>query len=184
MSEALPGYAVLPLNRGAVCKLDWDDFIVVSEHSWHLKSKTAAPGRYYVQRTIQLGSGRGARKSTLALHRVLLNAGPGDIVDHRNGDTLDNRRANLRITDARGNAMNVRGKNLKAGKFQGVYQNKRTGRWQAAISAGPVRPNGKRARVHLGCFSTPEEAAKAYDAAAREHFGTFASLNFPEVADV
>lgn len=57
--------------------------------------------------------------------------------------------------------------------------NRNAGKWEAGIAAGEKRANGKRKRVYLGLFDDPKEAALAYDAAAREHFKDFASLNFP-----
>jgi hypothetical protein len=114
---------------------------------------------------------------------VIAGAGPGDIVDHVNGDTLDNRRANLRICSARENTTNVTSsKRQKLGGYKGVTWHPKGKKWEAGICCGELRPNGKRKRIYLGLFSDPKEAARAYDREAIKHFGAFASLNFPEEA--
>src|SRR6185369_1147212 len=104
------------------------------------------------------------------LHRIIADAKPGQIVDHINGDTLDNRRSNLRLCTTAENNRNTRGKNPKSG-FKGVYPQFGTNTWQAKITvAGKV--------LCLGTFKEKEDAAKCYDLAAREHFGEFARTNF------
>lgn len=89
-----------------------------------------------------------------------------DFVDHRNGDGLDNRRANLRPATAAQNAANQQLSIANTTGYKGVslYRN---GRFRASIQ-----------RRHLGYFDTAADAARAYDAAALDLFGDFAHLNF------
>jgi hypothetical protein len=94
-------------------------------------------------------------------------------IDHRDRNGLDCRRKNLR---AAGQAQNGANRGLQRNNrtgFKGVYWFRRDHCWTAQ-----VQTRGRRR--HLGYFSTPEEAARAYDDAAREHFGEFARLNFPQ----
>jgi hypothetical protein len=166
-----------------VALVDTGDAERVAAFAWHAVTKKATPGRYYVQRTIRLTPGRSGRKGSVSLHRFVMGCEPGDgkLVDHRNGDGLDNRRHNLRVTDARGNATNVtKSKRQKQGGFKGVHWNRRAGKWQASICAGEVKPNGKRKQLYLGLFVNPVDAAKAYDREALKRFGEFGALNFPE----
>jgi hypothetical protein len=115
------------------------------------------------------------------MHREIMGAASGQIVDHANGITLDNRKSNLRVASARDNSNNVTSsKNQKNGGYKGVCWHKRAGKWEAYISSGEVKDNGKRRRVYLGLFVDPIEAALAYDAEAKRVFGEFAALNFPE----
>jgi hypothetical protein len=95
------------------------------------------------------------------------------VVDHINGDTLDNRRANLRVCTKSENNRNRRKLHPTTSRFKGVYKN--TKPWIALIEC-----NGKQ--FVLGRFASEEEAALAYDKAAKEHFGSFARLNFPPAA--
>ena len=107
------------------------------------------------------------------MHRLILGfeTGDGQIGDHKNHDTLDNRRKNLRVCSRTQNAMNqTLSKNSTSG-FKGVFWDKEKRKWVAQL-----RTNGKR--KYLGGFVTPELAALAYDVAAAQEFGDFACLNF------
>jgi hypothetical protein len=66
--------------------------------------------------------------------------------------------------------------------YKGVSWHRRDAQWQARIRSGEIMPNGETRRIHLGYFDTEPEAAAAYDAAARKHFGEFAACNFAEGA--
>jgi hypothetical protein len=117
---------------------------------------------------------RGRDGKTDRLHRLILNAPTGREVDHINGNGLDNRRANLRLCLPRQNRWNMR-KSIDrkcTSKFKGVYIMKGTGQITANISA-------QGERFFLGVFQSEEDAARAYDTAARRLHGRFARLNFP-----
>lgn len=106
------------------------------------------------------------------MHAYILRAKPGERVDHISGDTLDNRKQNLRIIQPTGNAQNARRQTFpgKTSRFKGVCWDKREERWLASI-----RANGER--FDLGHFDDEESAALAYDAAAAEKHGEFARTN-------
>ena len=122
--------------------------------------------------------------ANVGMHRILLNPPRGHVVDHINGNGLDNRRINLRIATPQQNAWNhpkAKRQTLVSSRYKGVsfrppqkaarrYSNIHR-LWRAAITV-----NGKR---HiLGQFASELEAALVYDQAATEHFGEFARLNF------
>jgi len=117
-----------------------------------------------------VGSGKPyARNSRVSgMHRLIVGALPGEHVDHINGNTLDNRRENLRICS---HAENCRNRKINLGRrLKGFYESR--GRFVARI-----RFNQRL--INLGSFATEEEAARAYDAGAIRYFGAFANLNFP-----
>lgn len=102
----------------------------------------------------------------VSMHRLVVGAEAGDVVDHINGNGMDNRRENLRIATPQENARNRRPMD---GSFKGV---KRAGkRWRAMIKVD----GGKR--LLIGDFDTAEKAAYAYNLAAVLHFGEFAWTN-------
>lgn len=107
----------------------------------------------------------------LYLHRVLLNAKPGQYVDHINGDRSDNRRANLRLCTQSQNCMNSRKQNRPTSSiYKGVCFYKSRNKWVANI-----RIRGKN--LNLGYFATEREAARAYNNAAIEHGNGYFKLN-------
>lgn len=157
--------ATLPLTRGLVAVIDDADLPWLSRWKWRLLR--SAPNILY--------PGRRAASGEIRLHRLIMDAQPGQIVDHINGDTLDNRRCNLRIATAAGNAQNRRkSSGAKKSRFKGVapYLGSKSRPWYALI-----RVDGKV--LYLGAFADEADAARAYDQAALTHFGEYARTNFP-----
>lgn len=103
------------------------------------------------------------------MHRILMNPPTGKVVDHINGDKLDNRRSNLRICNHAENLRNHKPLRNNTSGFIGVSRS--NNKWRAY--AGP-RDSVK----HLGTFDTPEEAARVRDAFAAQTYGEFAKFNF------
>lgn len=103
------------------------------------------------------------------LHRFLMDAQPGQFVDHRHHRTLDDRKAELRRATREQNAQNARTRRDSRTGFKGVTPDPKSGRYRARIRAG-----GKQ--VSLGHFPTAKEAADAYAEAAKENYGEFVCL--------
>ena len=94
--------------------------------------------------------------------------------DHKNHNGLDNRRENLRPATHTQNQQNTRPRVIVGtSRYKGVCWSKRERKWRAVIKFAGVQR-------HLGYFADEEDAARAYDAAARKYHGEFACLNFPD----
>lgn len=124
---------------------------------------------------------RGGRSNVLLLHREVMGRALGrsllarDIVDHVNGNGLDNRRANLRLATARQNGCNRCSARGSSSRYLGVYLDAARGKWRAKAKAA----DGKY--IHLGRFDSEADAARAYNAAALKLHGAFARLNVIEL---
>ena len=151
------------LIGGQEVLVDDEDFDALNALRWHINWNAAGKNCYATRRKKVDG------KWTLSLmHREIINAPLGSVTDHINGNGLDNRRCNLRICSQAENARNRR-KSKKTPLFKGIQRLR--SEWRAQIGH-----DGKT--HHLGRFKTAEEAARAYDAAARILHGEFALLNF------
>lgn len=126
--------------------------------------------RWYGQSAGYATSGRTGNEPSILMHRLILDAPHEFDVDHINGIPLDNRRENLRLCTPQ---ENLRNQSPRGGssQFKGVRMKR--GVWRAAITVD-------RQEIYLGTFHCETTAARAYDAAARERFGEFARLNFPD----
>lgn len=154
---------------------------IISEHrveelsQWKWSTRIPRLGTHYAYRSIH-----GGRKH-IHLHRQIMESilgrslVRGETVDHKNGDTLDNRDENLRVASNAQQTMNRRPSWSKRSRFKGVFYQ------------GPSRPGdfprtkcwvARCGDTHIGYFASEEEAAQAYDSLARERFGEFARLNF------
>lgn len=155
------GICEIFVGNGLFAICDAADFEKVKGAWWHLVGK---------DRKTQYAQTRftGSRK-LVSMHRLILDAQDGAVVDHINGNGLDNRRTNLRICTVQQNTMNMMPKGTGSSRFKGVSLMP-SGKWRSYI-----RADGKRR--HVGYFNNEVDAAKAYNDAAIEYFGEFARLN-------
>lgn len=131
----------------------------------------------YATRGMSLSYVQTSTRPVRLMHQVVLGDPPvGQVIDHINGNTFDNRRSNLRFCSQGDNAKNRVGRD----GFKGVRHRPQSDNWQARITVN-------YREMHLGVFQTADEAARAYDDAARLHYGEFARTNFgpgPTFADL
>ena len=147
------------------------DYYKFSKYKWILSGNGH---NLYAVREVKIGP-RNTKKSYL--HREIIKPRKGKLVDHRNNDSLDNRRSNLRQATHSQNAINRPKTNAKtSSKYRGVYRDKRRRRWRAAIR---WEHKGLHVKKTLGWFKNEIDAAKAYDKAAKKYHKDFARLNFP-----
>jgi len=166
-------YRLIPLSgkcgEGKFAKVSLEDYARVASHRWHFKNRGDGYADRNLSRVGQKKNGSKVGKyATQMMHRFILEAPEDTFVDHINGDTLDNRRENLRLCSPQSNTYNRRPN--QGQRFKGVHKLKSGTGYQAYISF-------QRKRMHLGTFATAEDAARAYNRAAIELFGDFAHLN-------
>lgn len=146
-------YKIIPLGNGVFTKVDNEDFDKVKDINWHCSVLG------YVGGSVGL------------MHRYIMNAPDGAVVDHIDNDPTNNRKNNLRICTQ---AENTRNRTIKEGytsKYKGVCWAKNRNKWISYIGY----ENKLR---YIGYFTDEIDAAKAYDSKARELFGEFAHTNF------
>jgi len=153
------GYRLIPLTQGLFALVDAEDYERLSKHKWHV---TGGRAGYYAARKV---NGR-----TMTMHREILNVPAGMVCDHKNHNTLDNRKCNLRICTPAQNAQNKRPREGGTSRYKGVSWHKDKSKWRAVIC--------HRGRtIHIGYYDYQADAAIAYDDRAIELFGEFACLN-------
>lgn len=155
----------IKLTQGKYAIVDVEDFEKLKGYSWHAKRCRC---NYYVSRAYI----RDGKKTTMTMHRQIMQAADELFVDHVNHNGLDNRRANLRVVTLQQNNWNNRqGFDRGKSKYKGVKWDKRRKKWCVVLSH-------KGSQRYIGHFADEVEAARAYDNAAKSHRGRFAALNF------
>lgn len=160
---------IISLSQGQHTILDDDAPRAVLEAKWYAKRSNERANFYAVTKSF------GQR--AIFLHRLLLGVEHPLVVDHNNGDSLDNRMSNIRQCTTAQNLMNQRAPINSPCGYRGVkiYQRGAVTRYIAQIGV-------KRTKKWIGIFPTVEAAAKAYDESALVEYGQFARLNFPRKA--
>lgn len=159
----------LQLSRGMIALVDDEDYDWLIQYKWYANTFS---GRWYAA-TKGMGDGE-----TTLLHRLIMNPPNGMQVDHINHNGLDCRRCNMRIVTPSQNMMNKIKQKSKYSKpcssrFKGVHWDKLNNCWKTEIMIN-------RKHVWIGRFEYEIDAAHAYDVKAKELFGEYVWLNFPE----
>ncbi len=172
MSEliVLQNVRTIQLSKGKNTLIDETDSERAKPYSWCAsKSRRDRPNRPFNWYAVAYDLSR-VYKSKISLHRFVVGATPVDPrVDHRNGDSLDNRKENLRFCTATENARNSK-RTWGKSKYKGVTFSSRKKKWMVQIT----RSNRSRT---IGFFADERDAALAYDRAAIESYGEFACTN-------
>jgi hypothetical protein len=149
------------LTRNKTALVDDKDYKRLKHYNWQAKpdKKTCYAIRF----------------GGVLMHRQIMGLRRGDKrqIDHKNGNGIDNRRENLRISSHIENCQNRRLRSNTTSKYKGVCWHKNTNKWQCRITQ-------HKKVICLGYYSNEIDAAKAYDKTAKRLFGEFARLNLPE----
>lgn len=164
-----PGTRLIPLSRGLFAVVSAQDFERVNRFKWNARLDS---GIWYAVREIPAVPGRRGRGRD-RMHRFILGVAPWEMVDHKDGNGLNNTRENLRKATSGENARNVRKPaHGVTSTFKGVSWHEKARKYQATVRF-------QRKNHYLGLFTDPAEAAWAYDREARKLHGAFARCNFP-----
>jgi hypothetical protein len=157
----------IKLTQGYETVVDAADFDELNQYKWYAYVRPNRPAY-----AVRMSRALDGRRIEIRMHRFLL---PGvEVVDHRDGDGLNNRRSNLRPATSVENQRNRGKSRTNTSGFLGVSWHKASRRWHARIQAAPGET------LSLGYFVDLVEAARARDAAALVYYGEFAVLNFPQ----
>jgi hypothetical protein len=157
-----PAIRYISLTRGKHAIVDAADYPALARYKWYAQ-RTDRCGTFYACRT--------HRGRSFSMHRQIMKPPKGMVVDHINGNGLDNRRCNLRVCTQLQNSQNSHRRQPGKSQFRGVFP--RGDKWEATLQHN-------REEHYLGLFDDEVEAAKARDRKAYELAGEFAVLNFPE----
>ncbi|MDD5006698.1 MAG: HNH endonuclease [Candidatus Omnitrophica bacterium] len=151
---------------GKFVLVDDEDFDRLNKYRWCYN------GAGYACRGINIGNGK---VKPIFMHREIIGTPHGMYTDHIDGNKLNNQRFNIRVCNQSQNSLNRNKQPTNTTGYKGVSIRKtnKYKKFRAHLTA-----YGKQ--YDIGCFHTAIEAAKAYDAKARELFGEFARLNFPQ----
>ena len=153
----------IELTRGKVAWVDDEDYEWLNQWKW---CATLSCRHWYAKRQ---GRSNG-KPRTICMHRLIMDAQPGQMIDHRDRNGLHNWRANLRFCTRSQNQENRKKHYGDTSQYKGVCWDKSMNKWRARISLD-------NKRIHLGRFNDEDEAGCAYNEAATELFGEFARLN-------
>ncbi len=159
---------IIPLSQEQFAKVDDEDYDFLMQWKWHCNFIRAG---YYACRGVRapkISKGVYGATKKILMHRIIMNATLGKVVDHVDHDTLNNQKLNLRICTYSENSRN----SISKRKFKGVHRITVKGHiyFQAKIKCDYKD-------IYLGCFKTEAEAASCYNQAAKKHHREFASLN-------
>ena len=153
----------IKLTKGLFVLVDAEDYEFLNQWKWYALQPTGNKNHYAARGVYDLVT---KKRTTLYMHKLLLDT--KDYVDHKNRNTLDNRRFNLRSATPSQSRGNCTPKG--ASKYMGVSWSKGSSKWQANITYG-----GRKR--HLGLFDNEKDAALMYNSWAKEVHKEFANLN-------
>jgi len=152
-----PDHVIGETNTGATFLIDPEDYEKVKDYYWRFDGYNG-----YIETFI--------KTTRVPMHRFIMGAGEGDVVDHLNHDQTDNRKANLRIVTPLENAINRKRRADNTSGCTGVRRNTGCSTWTAEITVN-------KQRIRLGSFATFEEAVAARKAAEEKYFGAYSYDN-------
>lgn len=152
------------VNTGAEFIVDIDDYESVRQYGWWEMSN----GYIVFQSSDNVA---------ILLHRLVIGAKKGEVVDHINHDKKDNRKSNLRTANQECNMMNASARKDNTSGHTGVWKDNRTGKWVAEIRA-------HKKKINLGHYATLNDAVAARKRGEQKYFGDWAYSNSIDIQGV
>lgn len=153
---------LIPLTQGYSSIVDTEDYDLLIKHKWCVNINKNHKIKY-AQSII--------RDKFMSMHRLIMNPPKSILVDHINGNGLDNRKCNLRLCSSMENQRNAKIRKNKISKYKGVDWHVCSNKWRARITIN-------KKLIEIGYYKNEKEAAKAYDTASIKYFASFAKGNF------
>jgi hypothetical protein len=163
----------IPLTQGQFAIVDEQDFSWLSTWKWLAQWNPKTSTFYAARKTGSSCAGGIDRRRAILMHREILNCHGDELVDHKDWDTLNNRRENLRVASNSQNMRHSKARKSSTHGFKGVTWFNSPQKWGARIITN------SKGRIFLGLAGSKIEAARVYDKAAIREHGEFAVLNFP-----
>lgn len=155
---------LIPIATGEFAIVDDQDYDALVQYRWVLVGENKCVYRFFKEQRVAYG---------VAMTAMIMND-YRHVYDHRDRNTLNNQRNNIRLCTHSQNMANRKKMKDCTSDYKGVTFHAPNGKWRARISK-----DGKL--ISLGCHVTEEDAVRAYDEAALRLFGEFALLNFPVI---
>jgi len=155
------------LTKGKATIVDNAWYHVFRQFQWHYTMPTNQNKQGYAARRVSLGH---RQSKIMYMHHFILPPVQGYVIDHRNGNCLDNRYLNLRYCTVVENNYNSPRRREGQSQYKGVSRAKTAGTWRANIYLEGRQKN-------LGVFDTEKAAAWAYNVEAQKAHGIYAFLN-------
>lgn len=149
----------IKLTQKKTCLVSPRDYKHIIKYKWHFN------GRYAVRTILD-----GKKKKTLYMHRFIMGNPYAKVIDHIDGNGLNNQRNNLRICSHKENFRNQKISKHNTSGAKGVVWNNKNENWNARITVD-------RKRIHLGCFLNKKDAIAAYNRSAKKYYGEYAKKN-------
>ena len=154
----------IQLTQGKVAIVDDADFEFLNQFKWHALKLA---GKFYVGRKLTVSK---CKRNQIFMHRFIMKPDKGMVIDHLDGNPLNNQKNNLRICTHSENMRNCKISINNTSGFKGVSFVKKNNTYKSAIKLN-------KKTIYLGYYIDPIDAAKAYNDAALKYHGEFANLN-------
>ena len=160
----------IQLTQGKVALVDDEDYEYLNQWKWCLRG--TGLGKFYAIRGFS--KSKKSNKGSISLHRQLMKPEKGYVIDHLDGNTLNNQKHNLRICTQSQNCSNQKISKSNTSGYKGVIYSQPSNKYYARITFN-------KKFLHLGSYIDPKDAARAYNEAAIKYHGEFANLNKIEI---